>query len=572
MAGVTIDPGLAGFSAEPQQTEPQQAIGGGVAIDPSMVDFSASQQQASQPTAEAPSGFKKGLSDPLYAISQIVAKGMAQLPESMTVNGIPVARAGRYFNEQFVPQKESDYQLQRSAAGETGFDYGRMGGNLTSGLLPGAAITKGVGLIAPASRVAQSFIGGGVSSGLLTPVESSTDFAANKAQQVMLGAGLGYGLDKTIGAFISPAMTAAAQKMKDLGVQLTPGQAFGGMTQKVEDALAKLPVVGYTARQAQGRALQDFNTGVINDALSDVGKTLPKGVTGREAVKYMNTEIGKSYDDVLPKINVAPTLDIYQKIGSTLSAAQNELTPEFNKRLTDYVERNITNPLAKGNLSGMDFKRIDSQLGKFIATYGIKGGDDGLYADALKNVQMALRDNVKAINPADAKLVEAANAAWAKKLRIEGAAGYLSGEAGQFTPAQLQAASKALNATARKGGFSRGDAVMQDVAEQGMTSLGGGPIKPTQLGGGLEFGVGGAGIGASLVGGSLPLTAALPLIPMAGYSAIPQSAFNALMMSARPSVAPAIRQQVPAAMSPSMVGELRRDENIPRIELRGMAR
>jgi hypothetical protein len=571
MAGITIEPSLAGFSSAPQQTESQQTGIGGVVIDPSLM---APIQETTQPVtrSQGPSGFMQGLSDPVYGISQIIAKGLEMLPESARLGNRPIAASARAFSENVIPQRESNYQLQREAAGETGFDYGRMGGNVASGLLPGMAITKGAGLIAPASRTAQSLIGGGVSSGLLTPVESSTDFAANKAQQVLLGAGLGYGVDKTIGAVISPAMTAAAQKMKDLGVSLTPGQAFGGMTQTIEDLLAKLPVVGATARQAQGRALQDFNTGVINDALSDVGKTLPKGVTGREAVKYMNTEISKSYDDVLPKINVAPTLDIYQKIGSTLQSAQDELTPEFNKRLNDYVERNIINPLANRNLTGIEFKRIDSQLGKFISTYGIKGGDDGLYADALKNVQMALRDNVKAINPDDSKLVEAANAAWAKKLRIEGAAGYLSGEAGQFTPAQLQAASKALNATARKGGFSRGDAVMQDVAEQGITSLGSGPVKSTQLGGGLEFGAGGAGIGAALAGGSLPLTAALPLIPMAGYSRIPQAAFNALMTSGRPSIAPAIRQQVPAAMSPGITGELGRDQNIPRIELRGMAR
>jgi len=408
MSGIAIDPKLAGFSTGPQEGA-QPSSSGGISIDPALFETGMEKNLPSANTSQAPSGIAQGLTDPIYGISQLIAKGLENVPAGVSVMGRPVAASAKAFAERVVPEREAQYQRERQAAGETGFDYGRMGGNVASGILPGMAITKGAGLIAPASRAAQSMIGGGVSSGLLTPVESSTDFAANKAQQVLLGAGLGYGLDKTIGAVISPAMTAAAQKMKDLGVTLTPGQAFGGMTQTVEDALAKLPVIGATARQAQGRALQDFNTGVINDALSDVGKTLPKGVTGREAVKYMNEEIGKSYDDVLPKISVAPTLDIYQKIGSTLKSAQDELTPDFNKRLNDYVERNIMKPLSQGNLSGMDFKRIDSQLGKFIATYGIKGGDDGIYADALKNVQTALRDNVKAINPADSKLVEAAN-------------------------------------------------------------------------------------------------------------------------------------------------------------------
>jgi hypothetical protein len=61
MAGVTIDPNLAGFSTETQQG--QQAIpAGGVVIDPSMV--APIQQEMQQgPRPEAPSGFKQGAGD-----------------------------------------------------------------------------------------------------------------------------------------------------------------------------------------------------------------------------------------------------------------------------------------------------------------------------------------------------------------------------------------------------------------------------------------------------------------------------------------------------------------------------
>ncbi len=533
--------------------------------------ITAAQQQAAQTTGQAPSGFYQGATDPLYAVGQILAKGLEQLPEGAKLGRYPIAASARAFAENVVPSREVEYQRQRAMAGETGFDTGRLAGNVATSLIPGALITKGAQLAYPTSRLAQSAIAGGVGSALMTPVERAGEFGTEKGAQMLTGAFAGPLVDKFVGSVVSPAVTDAALKMKDLGVQLTPGQAFGGAVQGVENLIAKLPIVGATARSAQQRALDQFNTGVINDALSDVGKALPKGLSGRDAIKYMDQQISQAYDDVLPKINVSPTLDIYKKIGSTLSTAQQELTPEFNKRLNDYVERNITNPLNKGNISGMDFKRIDSQLGKLITTHGIKGGDDGLYADALKNVQTALRENVRAINPADAPLVDAANSAWAKKLRIEGAAGYLSGEAGQFTPSQLQAASKAMEKTARKGGFSRGESLMQDVAEAGTRSLGTAPVgtPSTTLGLG-SLGAGGYGVQAGFVDPAL--AAILGGTALGGYTRPVQSAFNALMTSARPAAAPAVRQQLPGLLSPSLTGEYLRDEQIPRIELTGMAR
>ena len=573
MAGITIDPKLAGFGDVQPVDQPQTpSAGGGISIDPSMVDFSSTQQQAVQPTAEAPSGFKKGASDPFYAISQLVAKGMAQLPESMTVGGIPVARAGRYFNEQFVPQEESKYQMQRAAAGETGIDTGRLAGNVVSGLVPGSLIAKGAGMIAPTSRGIQAALSGGVSSALMTPVESSKDFLQNKAQQFGAGALTGYGLDKTLGAFASPAMTEAGKQLKDLGVKLTPGQAFGGLTQTVEDLLAKLPIVGATARGAQERAMQGFNTGVINKALSNIGDKLPENMTGRDAIGYLYKASDKAYEDVLPKVQLGGTLDLYKGLGDTLSTFSST-KPQYTKYLTDFIGKEIIDPLSKKDLTGRQFKDIDIKLGKDIIAYAKEGGDGEKLANALRDVQNNLRQSLRATNPEDAPALDAANRLFADRIRIEKAAGYLGADEGVFTPQQLLQGVKAADASARKGKFARGEAQMQDIAEAATSALGrSGTVKPTMAGGGLEVGAGGLGGGAALAGGALPLTAALPLAPMAFYTSPMQSLFNAAMMSGRPAAAPAVRQAIPAVAAPGITGGLLRDENIPRIELTGMAR
>jgi len=571
MAGITIDPKLAGFG-ESQPAPAPQAIGGGVTIDPSMVDFSATQQQAVQPTAQAPSGFAQGAADPLYAISQIVAKGLEQLPEGAKFMGRPVAASARAFNERVVPQRESDYQAQRAAAGETGLDYARMGGNIATSLVPGALIAKGAGLVAPASRGIQAALSGGVSSALMTPVESSTDFLQNKAQQFGVGALTGYGLDKTLGAVVSPAMTAAGQQLKDLGVKLTPGQAFGGITQTVEDLLAKLPVVGSTARSAQEKSVDSFNAGIVNQSLQKIGESLPKDLTGRKAIGYLYSKANDAYEQVKPNIELGKTLNLFTGLRN-ISSNTSGLKDNHVEYLRDFINNKVNARLANGSINGSDFKDLDSELGKKAAEYAGSVGDDAVFANTLYNLRNLMRKELTAINPNDTetlKKLAAANSVWGDKLRIERASSYLGTDAGTFTPQQLLAASKALSSEAK---YARGEAMLQPQAQAGIDAMGrAGAVKPTIAGGGLEFGAGGLGGGAALAGGALPLSATLPLAPLAFYTSPMQSLFNAAMMSGRPAAAPAVRQMLPAAVAPGFTGGLLRDENIPRIELTGMAR
>ena len=81
---------------------------------------------------EAPSGFVQGLMDPVYGAGQLLAKGMQRLPEGLTVAGRPVAASARAFAEKVVPQRETQYEAARQAAGETGLDVGRIAGNILS--------------------------------------------------------------------------------------------------------------------------------------------------------------------------------------------------------------------------------------------------------------------------------------------------------------------------------------------------------------------------------------------------------------------------------------------------------
>lgn len=577
MAGIDIDPKDLAIP-----TQPPTGGGGGVVIDPSMVAQPVQTPARTQipPGFKEPSGFMQGLGDIPYAAGQLVGKALEQVPENVTFMGRPVAASARAFSEKVVPQREEVYQAGRVIAAEKaglptdklGTDFARMGGNIVGGLIPGLGVARGVSAIAPAGTIAGSALTGGISSGLMTPVEKPGDFGAQKAQQVMLGAALGPVIDKTVGAVVSPAVTAGAQKMRELGVNLTPGQMFGGVTQGVENLMAKFPVLGAGARSAQERSLQDFNTGVINKALSNIGETLPKDKTGRDAIQYMYKKVDDAYENVLPKVSLGNTMGLYQGIGDTLQNFQTT-NDAHRKFLNEFVQNKIVNPLSKADLTGREFKNIDTELNRMVNNYKTGNGDEKMLADALKNLQGTLRGELRAINPKDAPALDAANAAFADKVRIERAAGALGSDQGVFTPAQFEAAVKATDATARRSAFARGEARMQDIADAAKATMGRtGPVAPTL--GGQEFaGIG--GLGTAAYAGYLDQTLA-GLATLGGYGAAnlgysrpAMSAYNALMLSARPKGASLLREALPGSVAPATTGLLRRDEPL-RIDLNNM--
>jgi len=134
-------------------------------------------------TKEAPSGFVQGLMDPIYGAGQLMAKGME------AVGFFP--KEAKAFSERVVPQREQQYEAQRKAAGETGFDVGRLAGNIINpaNLLP----------IPIANPLVRS-VATGAAMGAMQPVAQPEDFASTKALQVGTGAVLGPVAEGTVNA------------------------------------------------------------------------------------------------------------------------------------------------------------------------------------------------------------------------------------------------------------------------------------------------------------------------------------------------------------------------------------
>lgn len=210
-----------------------------------------SQPTVSKTPAQATDSVAMGFGDIAYGAGQLLAKGMQNLPEGLTVMGRPVAASARAFAEKVVPQREAQYEAQRQAAGEGGFDFGRLMGNVINPLNYIAAPV--------ANPIIRSAVTGGM-LGAAQPVTNKEDFWSTKALQAGLGTVIG--------------------PLADLGVAGVGkvAEAIKGLTPAGRDKAMQKYVEGLAGpeKDAVIKALQDAKqlvTGskpTVAEALSDI--------------------------------------------------------------------------------------------------------------------------------------------------------------------------------------------------------------------------------------------------------------------------------------------------------------
>lgn len=502
-------------------------------------------QVAAQPQApkQAPSGLAMGLADPVHGGAQLLTK---MLPAGVVQSGNRlnnwladktglVARLPEGGVDEQVRTRESEYQAGRAAAGESGFDFARLAGNIASpiSLATGAIAAPAAGL-SIAGRTAAAAASGGAGAAM-APVTEAGDFTQQKLGQMGVGALAGGAVAPvaaSVGRLLSPKASVSPElaALKAAGVRPTIGQSLGGRWSATEEKLQSLPIVGDMISKARGTALDQFNRAAINRATGEVGKQVD--AVGQSGVKEAGDIIGQAYDDVLGGLKSVRFDTKFQQDLTQLRRLSRGLTDpmrsKFNDTLKDVVQGR-TSP-APG-MTAETFKKVDSELGQQVARYGRSSvASEQELSDALKQLQALMRDQVARTSPEAAKKLKEANAAWANLVRIEGAAKAAKNNEGVFTPAQLNMAIQQADNSVRKRAVSRGDALMQDLGIAGQKVLGNkvpnsGTFDRAALGvGGLGAGLFEPTIPAALIGGA------------AMYSAPVQSLLRGLV-SSRPALA-----------------------------------
>lgn len=423
-------------------------------------------------------GVLRGVYDPFTGLAQgaynLLPKGVQKAGDRLNdfiadKTGL-VPKIGPEGFNQAIATNEADYQQRRGG----GIDWQRIGGNVASPVNAALAMKapQAVGMM---QRVVQ---GTGIGAGqAMTQPVTQGDFLTEKIKQGNTGAIVGGALP-VVAAGVARAVSPRASVnpdvalLKSKGVDPTIGQTLGGWANTTEQKATSMFGVGDSIRTAREGARNQFNRAVLNDAVESVGGKVDD--IGTAGVKRAGDIVSGAYDDALKGLN-GVTLDQTGKAQLANLQAMSANMPDttrnqFNRIINNIVMKRMS---PKQGMTAETFKQVESELGSRAATYGksMQASEREL-GDALLEAQNILRQQAARQNPAYAEALTKANQAWAKLVRVEGAAKGSVVSDGVFTPGQYLGAIKSASKSVRGRDFSRGTALGQEFGAAGQRVLG----------------------------------------------------------------------------------------------------
>ena len=482
---------------------------------------------------------------PKRSITQDVTGAMAQFNRGLGI-GDELAAAG---SATVNALQGKGFNYNNELAKQRGFENDFQGAHPKS-----AALARGTGMAATAvvpagesaNLLAQSprlvnAAKGAVTAGLSAAGYAAADAgtgrerlkAASDASMNPLVLGLG-----AAGGAMAPAASKAPKprisqdviNLRSRGVQLTPGQARGGLAKASEDAATSLPILGTAIQNARTAGLESFSHAVGNEALAPVGLTVPKSVpAGHATVAHVERTLGKLYDEAIPKGHVVADPEMIQAIGDRIGQIAQDLTPASRKRLGEILGQRVTSRFGNGMaITGEQFQRIHSELGTSAKRFSASGdADQRAIGEALDVMREELRSAAARQHPEFAAQKTAIDAGYALFKRMQGAAASPGAEGGIFTAAQYGGAVRRGDRSLDKGASARGGALGQDFADSARAVL---PNKTPDSGTATRGALVAAGAaGAKVAGAVLAGNPASAVPTLAGGAA----ALGALKLGAR---------------------------------------
>lgn len=305
--------------------------------------------------------------------------------------------------------------------------------------------------------------------------------AAGNPDNPLLGAGMGaaaagvgnvggQAAARTLGSLISPTGGKLAS-LYEMGVRPSIGQRMGGLVNNLEEKLQSIPLLGDAIAGTRQRARDQYQIGLFNDALGEIGQQLPKDMKpGHAPHAFAQDAFSNAYASAERGMTAAADGQLATDLGA-LQRTVDTLRPEsqgvFNKVWSGAVGRRF----AGGSLSGEAYKDAMSELSKKVAGIRKNPSGDHELADALDEAMTALRGSATRNSPPEAvAALDAADRGYAKLVRLEEAS-RKAGDPAEFSPTQYNTAVKTTSGGVRNRGYLRGDALNTEIAAAG-TRLG----------------------------------------------------------------------------------------------------
>jgi len=538
-------------------------------------------------------GAAKGAADLVQAPAQLAAHGVNSLIQWLPSVG-PIKNLQTSSNnainsiDDYLKRQEEQYQADTK--GYTGAGVGRVAAGVAPFLLsagatgaPQASSVVAATGIAPKVLGAAKTAGQGAAYGVLTQPatnvtqnpDGSNSFYADKTKQAIAGslsALAGKAIGNVAAKVINPETSADAKLLLDEGVNLTPGQILGGGFKRVEDGSTSVPVLGDMVKNAQRRALNDFNTAALNRSGVNVAEGGQEGLA--EARKYFNTQ----YNNVLGQMSHSPDQQFERDV---IAAAQNnQVSPEGMQDILATIKQQYVPKFQNGPngalMSGNDIKAFDRQLR--INSESFSRSQDPMdqrLGQAYGDIRDAFNDSLKRQNQGG--LADALNdldsqfASFAQYRNAATSATALKRD-GIVTPSEYMAAvARGAKRSGRLNDLAQGDALNQDLASAANNVLGNTvPDSGTPFRHAIQAG------GAALLGHSVLPPQAAAMVPLLGTGVLAASApyttlgqkIAAALLAKRPDVAApiadAVRTGAPfvgAGVSPLLLQALKDQSN-----------
>jgi hypothetical protein len=280
------------------------------------------------------------------------------------------------------------------------------------------------------------------------------------------------GLAKGVGSAISPT-GGNLGPLYENGVYPTIGQRLaakgpvGRIVNTAEQALQSVPGIGTMVYRAREIPRKQFEVGAFNQALGDIGNTLPKGMSpGTDAHRYMQGAFNDAYAATRGKMTFQPDPQYGAELGSFKQDLKSGiLNGDQAKRVEKLIDRAVTSRLQNGQLAGDAYKAASSELGK---TAGSLSATEPGMANALRTYSTIFDDAARrASGPEASAALDAVDRGYAKAVRIEQAAAARGGDQGRFSPTQFDRSVQKASGGVRSRAYLRGDALMDDYASAG---------------------------------------------------------------------------------------------------------
>lgn len=340
----------------------------------------------------------------------------------------------------------------------------------------------GGGQLAQGAANAGSRIGGALASrgGLgLDAAYGGLFGAGQNNENRLMGAGIGaaaggagnlagQGIARTVGGIISPS-GGQLRPLYDMGVRPSLGQRIGGVANSAEEKLQSLPIVGDAIAGTRQRARDQFQVGLFNKSLGEIGQKLPDGMApGHDPHAFAQRAFGDAYDIAESNMTAAADPGLSTDLGN-LQRNVSSLKPDSQKAFDKLWKDAVARRFAGGSLSGPAFKDAMSELNKRVGAIRRNPTGDGELADTIEEAMGALRASASRNSPPEAvQFMDAVDRGYSQLVQIENASKLAGGEAATFSPSQFERAVKGGENSVRKRGYLAGKSQNSDLAALGL--------------------------------------------------------------------------------------------------------